>query len=225
VTQFDEQAELATRRELGATRVWLRADCDFLVERATFSYSTDGREFVGLGEPFTMAFQLATFQGVRYALFAFNTRGARGGVADFDSFAVAQPQPRGLTRPIPRGESIELRSAGRDYGLGRSGSSVTAGEPVAFTVVDRKLGRVALSNAGEYLSVAAGGAVRLKTGRADVAESFQWIETPSGELVLMSLATHRFLRIDPASRAIVADSPGPLPDGSDGVRFNWAVAK
>jgi hypothetical protein len=51
--------------------------------------------------------------------------------------------------------------------------------------------------------------------------SFQWIETPTGELVLMSLATNRFLRIDPASGAIRADSPGPVPDGSDGVRFVW----
>jgi hypothetical protein len=40
-------------------------------------------------------------------------------------------------------------------------------------------------------------------------------------LVLMSLRTHRFLRIDPQSRRIVADSPGPLPDGSDGVRWTW----
>jgi hypothetical protein len=38
----------------------------------------------------------------------------------------------------------------------------------------------------------------------------------------MALATNRFLRIDPATRRIVADSPGPLPDGSDGARFRWS---
>ena len=40
----------------------------------------------------------------------------------------------------------------------------------------------------------------------------------------MSLLTHRFLRVDPATRAIRADSTGPLPDGSDGVRFAWTQA-
>jgi hypothetical protein len=51
------------------------------------------------------------------------------------------------------------------------------------------------------------------------AESFQWIETPNGDLVLMSLATNRFLRVDAPGGRIVADSAGPLPDGSDGARF------
>ena len=50
------------------------------------------------------------------------------------------------------------------------------------------------------------------------------IETPTGELVLMSLATQRFLRIDPASGTITADSPGPVPNGSDGVRLVWSAA-
>lgn len=56
------------------------------------------------------------------------------------------------------------------------------------------------------------------------ARTFQWIETPTGELALMALATNRFLRIDPATRTLRADSPGPLPDGSDGVRFTWRAA-
>jgi len=40
--------------------------------------------------------------------------------------------------------------------------------------------------------------------------------------VLMSLATNRFLRIDPQTGAIRADSPGPMPDDSDGTRFIWS---
>jgi xylan 1,4-beta-xylosidase len=40
----------------------------------------------------------------------------------------------------------------------------------------------------------------------------------------MSLATNRFLRIDPKTQAIICDSPDPLPDGSDGVRFFWTMA-
>jgi xylan 1,4-beta-xylosidase len=221
VAQFDEQSGRRARRDLAATRVWLRAECDFLTERATFSYSIDGREFVALGEPFTMVFQLATFQGVRYSLFSFNEAGSRGGFADFDSFAVAQPNPRGLMRPIPRG-NVRLTSWGRDYGLANGNGALTAGPPGAFAVVDRSLGRVALRVGRRHVSVAADGSVKLKAGNPGIAETFQWIETPSGELVLMSLFTNRFLRIDPSSRAITVDSPGPLPDGSDGVRFTWS---
>jgi hypothetical protein len=189
----------------------LRADCDFLSEIARFSFSTDGRTFTPIGEPFTMVFQLATFQGVRYALFAFNAQG-RGGAADFDSFDVRQPDPRGLMRPIPYGARVALAASGRDFTLTVDGAR-------AFDVIDRELGRVALRAKRSFVSVAADGRVTLRRGAPRDAETFQWIETPTGELVLMSLRTHRFLRIDPESRAVVADSPGPLPDGSDGVRF------
>jgi hypothetical protein len=48
------------------------------------------------------------------------------------------------------------------------------------------------------------------------------METLDGDVVLLSLRTHRYLRVDPATRAVTADSPGPLPDGSDGTRFTWA---
>jgi xylan 1,4-beta-xylosidase len=54
------------------------------------------------------------------------------------------------------------------------------------------------------------------------AQNFQWIETPKGELVLMSLVTNRFLRIDPRAGDIRADNPGPMPDDSDGTRFIWS---
>ena len=36
----------------------------------------------------------------------------------------------------------------------------------------------------------------------------------------MSLATKRYLRVDAGGR-ILADSPGPRPDGQDGVRLRW----
>jgi hypothetical protein len=86
------------------------------------------------------------------------------------------------------------------------------------------LGRVALRLGTRYLAVAADGAVSLDRTRPGTANSFQWIETPTGELVLMSLVTNRFLRIDPRTGKSVADSPGPLPDGSDGVRFVWTAS-
>ena len=102
------------------------------------------------------------------------------------------------------------------------GNGLAAASPAPFKVRDMKLGRVALESGGRFVSVAADGSASLMRKAPGKAESFQWIETPNGDLVLMSLETNRFLRIDPASRRIVADSPGPAPDGSDGVRFGWS---
>jgi xylan 1,4-beta-xylosidase len=209
LVQFDEHSGRTESRELTGKRVWLRADCDFITEQANFSYSLDGRKYLPFGKPFTMVFQLATFQGVRYSLFAFNSSGARGGAADFDSFEVLQPDPRGLLRPIPFGRKIRLDAAGRDVSLGE------------FEVVNMKLGRVALKRDQRWLSIAADGASGYSTAAPGNNETFQWMETPNGDLVLLSLATHRYLRLEPDSGKIVADSPGPLPDGSDGVRFRW----
>lgn len=110
------------------------------------------------------------------------------------------------------------------YLTGTTMHSMTSGAPTAFTVVDLKLGRVALKAGRTVVSVDRDGHVKLEETRPGIAQSFQWIETPTGELVLMSLASNRFLRIDPKTQAIICDSPGPLPDGSDGVRFVWALA-
>ena len=90
-------------------------------------------------------------------------------------------------------------------------------------VVDRGLGRVALKARGGYLTVGGDGDVSFDATTAGTAETFQWIETFSGDLVLMSLKTDRYLRIDPATHEVAADSPGPLPDGSDGDRFTWSA--
>ena len=48
------------------------------------------------------------------------------------------------------------------------------------------------------------------------------METFDGDLILMSLSTKRYLRVE-ASGRVLADSPGPRPDGQDGVRFRWRV--
>jgi hypothetical protein len=208
---FDQARNSTTRVALNSSRVWLRAECDFLTEQARFSYSTDGQSFQSIGEPFTMIFQLTTFQGVRYALFAYNTGKQQGGMADFDSIDIQQPHPRGLMRAIPYEQRIQLKPAtGRAPAL-----------PLNFTVQDMGLGRVALRAGDNYLGVGLDGGVTLQAARPGVAHSFQWMETPTGELILMSLLTNFYLRVHPQSGALLADSPGPIPDGSDGVRFLW----
>ena len=55
-------------------------------------------------------------------------------------------------------------------------------------------------------------------------ETFQWIEPFTGEVVLLSLTTHRYVRADP-SGALIADSPGPHPNGRDGVRWRTVRPK
>ncbi|RZT10640.1 Beta-xylosidase [Duganella sp. CF402] len=212
---FDQARNQTVRVPITATRLWLRAECDFMTEKARFSYSTDGENFQPIGQEFTMIFQLTTFQGVRYALFNYNTGEQNGGAADFDSITVDQPYPHGLRRPIPYEQTIQLRAA-----VGRA-----ATQPLTFTVRDVGLGRVALQAGGGFLSIGADGGAAVQAVRPGLAQSFQWMETPTGELLLMSLQTNFYLRIHPQTGALIADSPGPIPDGSDGVRFNWSEVK
>jgi xylan 1,4-beta-xylosidase len=218
---FDQARNATQRLPLKASRVWLRADADFLTEKARFSYSVDGKAFVPVGDEFTMIFQLVTFQGVRYALFNYNTTGSEGGVADFDSIDVYQPYPHGLMRAIPYGKLIRLTSFGAKTGLRAAGGGLSAGAPSSFTVEDMKLGRVALRSGKQYVTVGADGAVSLASGAPGEAQGFQWIETPTGELVLMALANNRFVRVDAASGKVTVDSPGPLTESGDGTRFVW----
>lgn len=204
-------------------RLFLRVACDFLAETARFSWSTDGKTFTPLGEQVIMVFQLKTFQGIRYALFAYNEAGAPGGHADFARFEVDEPHPRGLMHPIPAGQRGALvRADAPTSGFTVSDGTVTAGPPMDLTIEPVGLGRVVLRHADGPLSVTAGGVVTVG-GLLGPATHFQWMETPSGEVILMSLATNRFLRIHPDG-AVRADSPGPMPDGRDGTRFHFVGA-
>lgn len=212
LAQFDEVTGTTSRAPLRNPRVWLRADCDFVTNTAQFHYSGDGATYAAIGEPHVMAYGLVTFQGVRNSLFAFNTRpGAGGGHADFDAIEVTE-QPRS---PIPHGKRIELTV--------RGGTAPLVLETArTFRVEDLGLGRVVLESDGLYVSVGRDQAASLRRGASGEAETFQWMETFDGDLILMSLATKRYLRVDPGGR-LVADSPGPRPDGQDRVRFRWQV--
>jgi hypothetical protein len=229
IVHFDEQSGARTRIPFSHSRVWLRANCDFLNDTAQFSYSADGETFSDIGEPYVMAYGLITFQGIRYSLFSYNTRPhAEGGFADFDSIAVAEPHPRGLTRAIPYGRRIWLEAHDRGPAMRiaryRDGLRAGLGDSAAFLCVDRGLGRVALETEGGFASVSESGAVVVKRGQPGSAETFQWMETFTGELILMSLRTNRYLGIDPETGHLFANSAGPLPSGDDGVRFDWSEA-
>lgn len=225
--QFTQATGRLKRVALPGPRVWLRAECDFLQEIAAFAYSTDGTDFRPLGAAITLVFQLKTFQGVRYGLFAFNDAGTPGGQADFDRFSVDEPHPRGLLRPIPYGRTITLIAHGLDVALGEKNGALAAvpmAEATRFTVIDAGLGRVLLRAPDGRLVAAGPARMTLIGGEPSEAARFQWIETPYGDLVLLSLATNRYLRVDPVGGGVSADHPGPEPDRHDGSCLTWDFA-
>jgi hypothetical protein len=238
VQQFNQQTGKTDKAQVNSSRVWLRAHCNFDTEKARFSYSTDGVNFQPLGDEFIMVFQLRTFQGVRFALFNFNTTGVEGGYADFNQFIVDEPRSRGLTRPIPHGKSITLTSLADSTVLVNwkgfvrpvPGSDPLAKGPAArFRVLDRGNGRIALqSEVGDGLVTVKGlggmAEVRIEKEEKGDASVFQWQDMLRGDLMLMSLKTHRYLFADPHALSLTsADAPGARPDRKDGSCFVWTV--
>lgn len=238
IEQFDEQTEQTHRHQIEVTRVWLRAHCDFDTEIAEFSYSTDGINFRKLGVDFTMVFQLRTFQGVRFALFNYSTTKAEGGYADFNDFSVYEPRSKGLTRPIPYDKIITLTSIADSTVLVNwkkflrpvaIGSPFTRNDVSHFRVLDRGNGRIALQSVADngYVTVTGFGEmaeVRIEKEEKGDASVFQWQDMLKGDLMLMSLKTHRYLFADPFARSLCsADSPGARPDRKGGSCFAWEL--
>lgn len=239
VKQLDQQSGKLSKKSISSSRVWLRMHCDFFTEKARFSYSTDGLNFQFIGDTTIMPFSFRTFQGVRYLLFNFNEQGAEGGYADFNNFMVDEPRFRGLTKPIPYGKTITLTSLAdstilvnwedflRPVPINDRFAEANASH---FRILDRGNGRVALQ------SVADSGFVTVKGlgGMADVriekeekgdASLFQWQDMLKGDLMLMSLTTHRYLFVDPYAKSLSsADAPGARPDRKDGSCFVWKLA-
>lgn len=217
--RHDQRTGRTTTIAANAAPVHLRVQCDFLTESASFSWSLDGDVFTPLGDAFEMIFQTKTFQGVRFALFHYGSGDAPGGCADFTDFRVHEPNPRGLMRQIPFDQAITIVSPADGSGIVAADDAVRTtrpGEaPTAFRVVDLGCGRAALENDGAFLSVQSRELVVLRTGAPGEAESFQWTENVYGDLMLLSLATHRFLCL--AAGRVTADRPGPHSSRRDGV--------
>ena len=218
-----------------ANHLWLRVHCNFDTDQAVFSWSGDGKQFTPLGSPFTMTFQLTTFQGVRPALFNFNTSGHEGGYADFDNYTVQEPRARGGEREIPVGKTITLTSgadgtllasdAKGDMLVNTSPPPTGMPENARFHVMDLGRGRVALkAGNGRYVSVGTDGVVLkdLSTAAPGDAESFQWINLMRGDTMLMSLTNHRYLATNPNKPGpVIASATGPRPDRKGGECFKW----
>ena len=241
VQQTDQRTGRTLRHPLYANKVWLRAHCNFDTEQAQFELSTDGRTYRPVGNAVTMVFQLRTFQGVRYALFAYNTLGAAGGYADFDRFGVAEPRANGQRPAIPLGQLITLSSPADSTVLINWRGAVSGAGPGVLDrgcwtggagpgVLDRGRGRVALDSAGGVESagglvsvqrLAGMGEVRIGPGGSAEATTFQWQDMLRGDLMLLSLTNHRYL-LPPRTRSLcAADAPCATPDRDNGTCFRW----
>ncbi|MEO5681314.1 MAG: glycoside hydrolase 43 family protein [Chitinophagaceae bacterium] len=238
VMHFDQQTGKMSSSILPVSRIWLRVYADFVTEKARFSYSTDGSVFQLLGDTTVMPYSLKTFQGVRFCLFNFNTDSTDGGYADFNNFIVDEPRPRGLTKVIPYGKSIRLTSLADGTILANwkgfvrpvaPSDPLAAGNAGRFRLLDRGKGRVALqSEAGHgFVTVKHTGLmaeVRIEKEEQGDASLFQWQDMLQGDLMLMSLATHRYLFADPAAKSLCsADAAGTRPDRKDGTCFVWKL--
>jgi len=60
----------------------------------------------------------------------------------------------------------------------------------------------------------------MRVGTPGESETFQWMETLYGDVVLMSLATNRYLFVEPDGQ-VTANSRGPEPDPNDGTVLRW----
>jgi beta-xylosidase len=237
VQMFDQTKYQTTDAATRATRVWLRVACNFDTEESIFSWSADGQEFTPLGNSFTMAFQLITFQGVRLALFNYSTTDRPGGYADFDNFTMDEPRARGVERLIPVGQTITLSNGADGTLLAGDPQSMflvdvppDSAKPAAaanarFQVMDMGRGRVALKMVdGRFVSVA-GDRLLLKdlAGKTPGdTETFQWINLMRGDTMFMSLVNHRYFAIQPDHPGpVTVSATGPRPDRKGGACFKW----
>lgn len=218
-----------------ANRVYLRANGNYDKDIARLSFSTDGVNFKEVGDDLRLGYQMKTFQGVRYALFAFNTEGKEGGHADFDSFKVEEPLAD-RSRNLPIGKIIALTNLGNNmpvwahsHGMLHStGSSkdVYYSKGCQFRVHDRGKGRIALESmdgsgfitvVGEGLS----GDVRMMKDESE-GSLFLWQDMLRNECMLLSLKTNKYVGLTPETgEPYSADWAGSRPDRKDGAVFKW----
>jgi hypothetical protein len=111
-----------------------------------------------------------------------------------------------------------------------SGLKEANGPEARFRLLDRGRGRVvleAMDGRGFVTVVGAGlsADVRLLKQESDGC-LFQWQDMLRGQCMLLSLKTHRYVGLDPAtSEPYSADWPGTRPDRKDGTVLVWTEAQ
>ena len=213
------------------SKIYLRMVGDYDHDRAHYEYSLDGKVFKQLGREMPLSYQLISFQGSRYALFAFNYKGRNGGFAEFDNFTVEEPQAD-RSGNIPYGKSIRIINLATQkpmvalaHGLLYDTDSTDQSAQTRFKVIDKGQGKVILQCAdGRYLFTAGygiAGDVRL-TSDASKAEVFMWQDYLNREFMLMSMRNHRYIGKSPTTGSPYSmDFPGADPARRNGTVFRW----
>jgi len=224
---------------LDGGKVYLRATGYFDTDSAQMSYSIDGKVFTDMGEKAVIPYQLKTFQGTRYALFAFNTEDVCGGFAEFDDFIVSEPYAD-RSANLPIGKVITLLNMGNNQRMWANPHGMLHGKSLdekeydatgcRFRVIDRGRGRVALeamNGTGFVTVVGAGLSADVRLMKKETEGSlFQWQDMLMGECMLLSLKTNRYVGIDPATgEPYGADWTGASPGRTNGTVFKWHEAE
>lgn len=226
----------------GTRMLLLRAHGTFDRDLGNFAYSTDGgTTWRATGDDILLPYQLKTFQGTRYTLYAFNSaEGRKGGYAEFDNFTLDEPMAD-RSANLPAGRIITLtnkadgsRAWANPHGMlhrADAGSSLFDSDGTRFRVHDRGNGRVALEamNGTGFLTVVGAGLsadVRLMPEERGDASLFQWQDMLRGDCMLLSLATQRFVAMEPGTGSpYSADCTGCRPDRLDGSVFSFEIAE
>lgn len=234
---YDMVKNNRTDEPLSSPYVWLQAHGDFDKDLASMVYSTDGKEYKTLGGKLRLGYQMHTFQGVRYALFAYNMEEREGGYACFDNFKVDEPFAD-RSKNLPVGKVITLTNLANGEQVWANphgilhhvapGNKAFGGLGCRFRVHDRGQGRVALESAdGSGFVTVTGlglsGDVRLMKQETD-GSLFLWQDMLWGHTMLLSLKTNRYVGLNPLTgEPYAADWPGARPDRKEGTVFAWTV--
>lgn len=236
---YDQLRNKQIDEPVNHTRVYLRAFGNFDEDVAQLSYSVDGKKFKNVGDSILMPYQLKTFQGTRYALFAFNEKGKEGGYAEFDNFVLDEPLAD-RTKNLPVGKVIKLTNLGsgaqvwaNPHGMlhsARSDRKYYNGDGCQFRVHDRGQGRVALealNGTGFVTVVGAGLAADVRLMKKETKNSlFMWQDMLRGQCMLLSLVTNRYIGIDARTdEPYSAACEGTTPNRRDGTVFTWEVVE
>ncbi|RXK85483.1 glycoside hydrolase family 43 protein [Filimonas effusa] len=234
---YNQLTDKTTELKLASPQISLRMSGDYEKDIAQFSYSTNGVAFTPVGDSVRLPYQLKTFQGSRYALFAYNTEGREGGYAAFDDFKVTEPFAD-RSHNIPAGKVITLTNLATNnlawaspHGMLHTawpGSKELNGPGCQFRVHDRGNGRVALeavSGAGFVTVVGVGLTADVRLLKQESEGSlFQWQDMLHHQCMLLSLKTNRFVGLVPETRTpYAANFAGTRPDRKDGTVFSWKI--
>ena len=235
---YDQCHHRELKQSLQKSKLWLRLWGNYDKCQTVFSYSLDGKSWTDIGDTIIQSYQLKTFQGVRTALYAYNTGSRNGGYADFDDFVVEEPMAD-RSNNIPMGKTIRLfnMSDGTPmyataHGLMHNtwvGSNNYNSPQTQFVVIDKGHGKVNLQCAdGRYVFIAGNGLsgdVRFTTDISK-AEEFVWQDMLEGQCMLLSLKTQRYVCKHPNDGSpYSADCQGPDANRKNGCVFKWKIVK